>query len=70
MNKFPHHASVQHTTRRVKIAGHYVMGMWHLHKTWCEAYVGCRGEHWDYTNSGHFYFEKEQDRTLFLLRWA
>ena len=70
MNKFPHHATVPHTTHLVEIAGHNAVGMWHLHKTWCEAYIGPIHEQWSYTHGGNFYFAKEQDVTLFLLRWA
>lgn len=69
MNKFPHHATVPHTARQVRIAGHNVLGMWHLHKKWCVENIGYKGEQWTYKNGGHFYFADEKDMMLFLLRW-
>lgn len=49
---------------------------WNSIKSWCDHTYGNPGDIWVertarwYCNNGTFYFKKEQDRTLFLMRWT
>jgi hypothetical protein len=43
---------------------------WRYSIAWCNDHVGQQGVDWRYDLGGNFYFVRDQDRTMFLLRWG
>ena len=43
---------------------------WRHSLAWCEQHVGEQSVTWWYAGLGQFEFAREQDRTMFVLRWG
>jgi hypothetical protein len=43
---------------------------WRHSIAWCNKHVGEQPVDWWYQGRGHFVFKREQDRTMFVLRWG
>jgi len=43
---------------------------WRLSIEWCREHVGEQGVDWWYLRGGQFVFVREQDRTMFILKWS
>ena len=43
---------------------------WRHSIAWCDQHVGEQSKVWWYKGLGRFEFAREQDRTMFLLRWG
>lgn len=43
--------------------------VWEQQIDWMHEHIGVNGEDWDYYKT-QFWFKTEQDRILFVLRWA
>jgi len=66
MNSVVYHIAIQ---PEPIVTDDYGLQGWRHSIAWCNEHVGEQGVDWWYVGRGYFAFEREQDRTMFALRW-